>query len=537
MIIESNNAYVENINEFVNVSTKDTGFNNSVEIKNIIEQSKINLQKSNNKLAEAQKTNNINEKLQLNKEANSYQKDATKQINDAIELKAKLNKQRLIALEEKRKKELEIEKQKDMPITTINNQVITGILFTSPTVENNLQNNNPDNIVENEIKPQRKIQYEQKLPDGLVYKVQVGAFRKPLKEYLFNEMRPLAGEKTPMGFTRYTAGMFSDFNSADLAKEKIREFGYNDAFVVAYLNGKRININQAEQAYNRGENIVDNNKIIAYITNQAQKQEQANYTNNQNTSIQNNIVEKNEELNKEEYTEAGTNILTNKAITTEDFKTNDITSFSGLYYTVQVGAFKEYLTTNSLYGLSPLFYEKLPNGLVRHYFGKYDKIGDSKNAKSIANNQGVRDAFIVAFRNNMRYVPNEETILEFEKEETEKNYQATTPTTNSSVIKQTSNTDKEIELVFKVQIGAYRNQVPVQIVNSLLKAVKDIKIDNHLLPTGITIYTTGNFKTFIEADELKKELVKNGLADAFVTSYKNGVKITVQEAIKILDAQ
>jgi len=41
---------------------------------------------------------------------------------------------------------------------------------------------------------------------------------------------------------------------------------------------------------------------------------------------------------------------------------------------------------------------------------------------------------------------------------------------------------------------------------------------------------SGNFPTYREARELKRRLVENGLADAFVVAYQYGVRIPLRDA-------
>ncbi|MES2395457.1 MAG: hypothetical protein V4549_05620, partial [Bacteroidota bacterium] len=89
------------------------------------------------------------------------------------------------------------------------------------------------------------IPINKKLPEGLIFKVQIGAFRKPIPQDLFQGMSPITGETTPKGFIRYTVGVFEKFTTADKIKNKIIGMGYKDAFIVAFLNGKRIPINEA----------------------------------------------------------------------------------------------------------------------------------------------------------------------------------------------------------------------------------------------------------------------------------------------------
>ena len=85
------------------------------------------------------------------------------------------------------------------------------------------------------------------LPDGVIYKIQLGAFSKPLVANAFKGLTPISGEKMDNGATKYYAGLFSRFTDADDALRKVREYGLKDAFIVAFYNRKIINIGRARQ--------------------------------------------------------------------------------------------------------------------------------------------------------------------------------------------------------------------------------------------------------------------------------------------------
>ncbi|MDQ3101131.1 MAG: hypothetical protein M3R08_07075 [Bacteroidota bacterium] len=86
------------------------------------------------------------------------------------------------------------------------------------------------------------------LPSGIIYKVQIGAFRNQIEKDVFSDMTPVMGEDAGNGLTRYTAGLFTSFDQAFVAKDKVRGRGYRDAFVVAYRNGGRVPLGEAMRA-------------------------------------------------------------------------------------------------------------------------------------------------------------------------------------------------------------------------------------------------------------------------------------------------
>jgi len=85
------------------------------------------------------------------------------------------------------------------------------------------------------------------LPDGVVYKIQLGAFSKPLPANAFKGLTPLSGEKSDNGIVKYYAGFFRRLADAGEALRKIHKYGYKDAYIVAFYNRKAIHLERAKQ--------------------------------------------------------------------------------------------------------------------------------------------------------------------------------------------------------------------------------------------------------------------------------------------------
>lgn len=82
-------------------------------------------------------------------------------------------------------------------------------------------------------------------PSGVVFKVQIGAFRnKDLQKYLDNH-KNFSGDVDTDGTRKYTLGEFVDYWEADRFKKYLREMGVKDAWIVSYRNGERIPIKDA----------------------------------------------------------------------------------------------------------------------------------------------------------------------------------------------------------------------------------------------------------------------------------------------------
>ena len=76
--------------------------------------------------------------------------------------------------------------------------------------------------------------------DGVVFKVQIGAFRnKDLSKY-FDNHDNFSGEVGEDGVQKITLGIFRDYWEADTFKKYLREMGVNDAWIVPYKDGTRV---------------------------------------------------------------------------------------------------------------------------------------------------------------------------------------------------------------------------------------------------------------------------------------------------------
>lgn len=87
-------------------------------------------------------------------------------------------------------------------------------------------NENPANLEENK---------------GIVFKVQVGAFRKKdLSEFAANARGFGIDEED--GLMKYTMGVFREYWDADTFKKYLREMGAKQAFIAAYKDGQRVDM-------------------------------------------------------------------------------------------------------------------------------------------------------------------------------------------------------------------------------------------------------------------------------------------------------
>jgi hypothetical protein len=79
-----------------------------------------------------------------------------------------------------------------------------------------------------------------------------------------------------------------------------------------------------------------------------------------------------------------------------------ISDQQGLFYSLQIGVFKNYVYSKNLLKFTPVFYEILSNGTVRYISGKYDLKADAKTARNIIVAKGIKDAYIVKYKDGKK---------------------------------------------------------------------------------------------------------------------------------------
>jgi len=229
----------------------------------------------------------------------------------------------------------------------------------------------------------RPIPTNKTLPSGLVYKVQVGAFRNPIPQDMFKGFSPLMVNEAANGIKRYTAGMFNTESPATIARNQIRELGYTDAFVVAFFNGERIDLNLARRI---SDGTISENDFKATAPKQQQQQQQ------QPEPI---INTKLKAINQAAVKDLP------KEPTGDDAGRVAIESVDYVFYTIQLGVFSKPLEVGHFDTYEPLNFILLSNGMRRYNTGVFKKLSEAQQFKEQLLGH-VPDAFITAYSKGKR---------------------------------------------------------------------------------------------------------------------------------------
>ncbi len=115
---------------------------------------------------------------------------------------------------------------------------------------------------------QNPIPVNEPYPAGVIYKIQLGAYSKPLEIASLKGMTPVSIER-PSGakVSKYFIGKFMRFADADKSLTAVRSKGFKDAFVVSWLDGKSIPVSRAQSMEGKTPKIdTQKNNIVADST-------------------------------------------------------------------------------------------------------------------------------------------------------------------------------------------------------------------------------------------------------------------------------
>ena len=357
------------------------------------------------------------------------------------------------------------------------------------------------------------------LPDGIVFKVQVGAFKKVIRQDAFKGLNPVTGEKLPNSeceYTKYLVGLFGTEEGARAAQNDIRSMGYPKAFIVAYKDGKRIlHLYEARNLIKSGAY-----GNLAEYTAMADKE--VEIINNRTGGV------------TTASTSTGT---TDRVVTTSAgiVKGTDVNKVEGLFYSVQIGLYKQPITHSVLYYLSPIFEHKIYD-LTRYTTGAFNNYDRARNEKERIVELGIDSAFVVVYYKGKRLTFAEAGVLEIS---TGVSIFAETQDIRMKEQDVVDNTPdlgniETVNISFKVQIGRYKEQVPNNIVSDFIKIAANNKLNQKKNANGVTIYSVGNFNNYAQAQQTKTFLMNEGINDAFITAFNGDKKIPVNEALRLL---
>lgn len=493
---------------------------------------------SNKKLTEK-------EKNELHKEAKKYDDKANALNNQAITLRmaddmSMIEKPLLVEVSESSEEET----------NNYNNEVLLDTVLTDAEIVIDTDEDGLTKTYDRSNTPSFKIlDLEDNFPEqennkdvtelGLLFRIQFAAYNRLMPESRFN-MSPLFYEEIPnRNIIRYMVGTFYTFEGASTALPRVKAQGFNDAFIVAYYNGNRISIYEANR-------LLAQKDILAY---------------NQQSADEINMVENNQDYNETsqyvvlEYN--GTNgIATNKQNVHEemsdDVKPRNVNATHNVFLTVQIGAGKNLIEPNLLYGITTDYIEFADNGYIRHLNGTYYDLNSVIANRDRIKLSGIGDAFVSAYAYGKKVTVNEalQLLANMTAEDLAKNSESVhvrhsddaneinvinDTISDTDVIvqddKEKTETAENLETEFYVQIGAYHSEVEDMLLQRFENIAQEAGIKIVRYDNGLVIYRLGPLSNYQEALIYQKRAKGNGINDAFIVVLRNGQRIPLNQVL------
>ena len=375
------------------------------------------------------------------------------------------------------------------------------------------------------VSTERKIPVNVKIPSGLVYRVQIGAFANPIPADRFAEFNPVSGEKLNNGVTRYLAGYFNNSKRVVEARDQIKALGYADAFAVAYCDGQRITLAEARIMEANGTCVAlgDNELNLELSANTA-------LSLGMDTSTQlTKIIER--DLTLRTLSEGDT---TKKQQPVQNYTYNKapgaapadaIEKVKGLFFTVQIGVYNKPVSADVLYNLSPLMTVRLPNGQIRYSVGMFISVDEARVKKQEALERGAADAFVTAYFDGERItVADAQKMLDARGNFSNSSILTTMPypTTPSPTVKDKVTTVKPKKNYDGIQIVTKKtfNEYPVDVLNrynaqgSFYFDETDKRVKSVIYPNEDALPQVSYFKEDIDTMRVLRSELNTGLTVA-----------------------
>lgn len=103
----------------------------------------------------------------------------------------------------------------------------------------------PENLSQFEKAADGDVVMDEDVPDGLVYKIQLGYYPEDVDKNHFSGLFPITGETVKDGLARYYAGLFFSYEKASEGNAYVREKAIPNSFVVPFYNGQKISMSRA----------------------------------------------------------------------------------------------------------------------------------------------------------------------------------------------------------------------------------------------------------------------------------------------------
>ena len=200
----------------------------------------------------------------------------------------------------------------------------------------------------------------------------------------------------------------------------------------------------------------------------------------------------------------------------------------GLVYKVKIGEFSDGIpaqVANKFLSIDDLESVTLDNGVVMYLVGSYTTLDGARGRKNDLEGKGIEDTYLMV-DNNGEVSDYVEPTPELEIEEDEVVVEVPEDEITEEVVTNVTEDEMNNETTYRIQVGAFNAELSDEVFVGVNNVISFTGKD------GLVRYMAGSFVEYKDAIDYQAQMKARGFEDAFIVTYKNGERISLNVAIK-----
>ncbi|MDG2264011.1 MAG: hypothetical protein P8L19_03055 [Flavobacteriales bacterium] len=206
----------------------------------------------------------------------------------------------------------------------------------------------------------------------------------------------------------------------------------------------------------------------------------------------------------------------------------DDEKIKGLVYKVKIGEFSDGIpakVANKFLSIDDLESVTLENGIVIYLVGSYATLDEAIGRQHDLEEKGIEDTYLMVDNNGevSAYV---EPTPETEIDEDEVVVEVPEDEISEEVVTTVTEDEMTNETTYRIQVGAFNTELSDEVFVGVNNVISFTGKD------GLVRYMAGSFVEYKDAIDYQAQMKARGFEDAFIVTYKNGERISLNVAIK-----
>jgi len=206
----------------------------------------------------------------------------------------------------------------------------------------------------------------------------------------------------------------------------------------------------------------------------------------------------------------------------------DDEKIKGLVYKVKIGEFSDGIpakVANKFLSIDDLESVTLDDGVVMYLVGSYSTLDGAVGRKYDLEEIGIDDTYLMV-DNNGEISDYVEPTPEPEIDEDEVLVEVPEDEISEEVVTTVTEDEMTNETTYRIQVGAFNTELSDEVFVGVNNVISFTGKD------GLVRYMAGSFVEYKDAIDYQAQMRARGFEDAFIVTYKNGERISLNVAIK-----